>query len=100
MANVVLNLKLAEEVAAGEEVRKVERERAEKAADFARGISPVLTGRYRDSIHVEETPEGFAVVADATNDSGEGYAAYVEVGTFDTPAHHTLAKAAEALKEL
>lgn len=100
MAELVLNPRLAEEVIAGEKVHKVLSDRAERAAEYARTIAPVLTGRYRDSIHVEPVSDGYAVVADVQNDQGHGYSGYLEVGTFDTPAFHTLAKAGEALKGL
>jgi len=75
-------------------------EQAAVVAEVARSIAPVLTGRYRDSIHPEPDEQGGRVVADAVNDSGEGYAAYVEVGTSFTPAHHTLLTALEAAGSL
>ena len=75
----------------------MERIQAEKCAEIARRQAPVVTGRYRDSIHVEQAEGGAAVVADALNTSGEGYAAYVEIGTSFTPAHHTLLTALEAI---
>jgi hypothetical protein len=72
-------------------------EQATRAAAIARSIAPVITGTYRDSIHPEPAEGGARVVADPVNDSGEGYGAYVEVGTSATPAHHTLLTALESV---
>lgn len=63
---------------------------AEAVAEIAKSIAPVLTGAYRDSIHVETDGEGSKVVADTE------YAVYVEVGTEDTTAFHVLTRAVES----
>ena len=60
---------------------------AEAIAEAARELAPVLTGTYRDSIHVEDGK----VVADAP------HAAAVEGGTNDTPAFAPLRRGAETI---
>jgi hypothetical protein len=58
---------------------------AEAVAERAREKAPVLTGRLRDSIHVEEVDNGYSVVADAEDDQGRPYAVYVEYGGHTGP---------------
>lgn len=84
------------ELAASAELKAAEHEIADKIVDRAKAIAPVVTGNYRDSIHVEDAGEHPEVVADALNDEGLSYAAYVEFGTFDTPAQAVLRRALES----
>lgn len=74
----------------GKEVDHAIKEIAEKAAERARQLAPVETGAYRDSIRVEDTPEGARLVAGG---GAVDYAGFVEVGTSDTPAFHVLVRA-------
>ena len=55
----------------------------EKVEGAARGSAPVLTGAYRDSIHMEDAPDGkgVVVVADVRMPDGHPYAIYVEADT-------------------
>lgn len=53
----------------------------------ARRSAPVLTGEFRDSIHVERDGEGVQVISDSD------HAAYVEFGTNDTRAQPTITPA-------
>ena len=64
--------------------------KAESIAETAKSISPVRTGAFRDSIHVEQTEDGPVVTADVE------YARFVELGTSDTPAFAPLRRAAES----
>ena len=96
MARFVPNPLLTKELEASEGVQHALEEKAQKGAEFARSIAPVVTGTFRDSIHAD----GNEIVADPVNSSGEGYGAFVEFGTSDTPAHATLRRAADALKAL
>lgn len=80
-----------------EGVKDALREKAEQGAKVARSIAPVLTGAFRDSIHVEQQSEGYAIVADSVDEQGNPDAAFIEFGTSATPAHGTLLHALEAL---
>lgn len=66
------------------EVRAIDRELAKRAAESgaeaARAAAPADTGALASSIRVEETADGYAVVAEAP------YAAFVEFGTGVTGA--------------
>ena len=53
---------------------------ANKIAEDARAAAPFATGRLRDSIHVEEIDNGYAVVADATDEDGFPYPLVIEYG--------------------
>ncbi|MCW2898567.1 MAG: hypothetical protein JWO67_832 [Streptosporangiaceae bacterium] len=64
----------------GAETRKLELKLAADVADEAQRLAPVRSGTLRDSIHVEDGPDGVQVVASAP------YAAYVELGTRHMPA--------------
>lgn len=60
-------------------------EAAEMIAEAARTRAPVLTGALKASIHVEEVglgllANGYAVVADATDEDGYPYGIAVEFG--------------------
>lgn len=79
------------------EVKRAVKEQADRGAAIAKAIAPVLTGAFRDSIHVEEQAEGYAIVADSKDDQGNPDAAYIEFGTSVDPAHHTLSDALQAL---
>lgn len=71
--------------------------RAEKVKAAAEADAPVYTGRYKDSFKIESgirdepTRRAYARVE---NDSPE--AVYVEFGTKNNEAHHTLQRALEA----
>lgn len=94
---------LEEAIAHSEGVRAVLHEKADRAAEIARQTAPVDpespsgAGAFRDSIHVVEDGDGYAIVADSVDDQGNPNAAYIEMGTGDTPAHGTLLHAIEAL---
>ncbi len=80
-----------------EGVHDATKEKAERAESVAKALAPVLTGAFRDSIHVVENGTGYSVVADSTDEQGNPDAAYIEFGTSDTPAHHTLSDALQSL---
>lgn len=61
---------------------------AEQAAAQARASAPVLTGRYRNGIHVETSGDDVRLVDDDPD------AIHKEYGTSDTPAHAALTDAA------
>lgn len=63
---------------------------AEEAAADARASAPVLTGRYRNGIHVEVSGDQVAIVDDDPD------AIHKEYGTSDTEAHAALTDAARA----
>ena len=64
----------------------------ELVAEAARGRVPVLTGRLRDSIHVDSQDEGVYVIA---GDNKVFYGMLVEHGTRYAPAHPFLLPALE-----
>ncbi|MFI2757831.1 HK97 gp10 family phage protein [Streptomyces echinatus] len=71
-------------------------DRAARVVDTAQANAPVESGRYRESIHAEDGPDGAVlIVADVE------YAAVVELGTRDAghPAHHTIANALDAARD-
>ncbi|MFD8496339.1 HK97 gp10 family phage protein [Amycolatopsis sp. NPDC059657] len=74
------------------EARKISTEQrveiAHQAAGDAVASAPVLTGEYRDGIHVETNGDQVSIV-DTDPES-----IYKEYGTSDTPAHMTLTEAA------
>lgn len=94
MAEILLKLGLEEIIAKAAPVLAATRARAELIAERAREIAPVRTGAYRESIHVEQDPQGAQVVAGGP---GVDYAAYIEVGTSDTPTFAPIRRAAEEL---
>ncbi len=94
MTTFIPNPAIASLVARSEAVDHVCEEKAQKVADYAQQTAPVLTGAYRDSIHAVNEGEGARVVADID------YAIYLEVGTSDTPAFHTLGNALAAAEHL
>lgn len=61
---------------------------AHEIAQDAVSSAPVLTGQFRDGIHVEDNGDNVAVVDDDED------SIYKEYGTSDTPAHATLTDAA------
>ncbi|MEU7787662.1 HK97 gp10 family phage protein [Amycolatopsis sp. NPDC049159] len=61
---------------------------AHEAAGDAVADAPVLSGDYRDGIHVETDGDRVSIVDDDPD------AIYKEYGTSDTPAHMTLTEAA------
>ncbi|MFJ3665069.1 HK97 gp10 family phage protein [Streptomyces sp. NPDC090106] len=70
-------------------------ERADRVVAVAQGNAPVESGRYRDSIHAEDGPDGSVLIV-----SDVEYAAVIELGTRDAdhPAHHTIANALDAAR--
>src|SRR5437763_605259 len=76
--------------ALGPEIDERVRRSAGAIAEEARRAAPVLTGAYRDSIHVEATGDGADVVA------GVPYAAVIEYGSSTHPPHATLRNAVAA----
>lgn len=70
-------------------------ERAARVVAVAKQNAPVETGRYRDSIHAEDGPDGSVLIV-----SDVEYAIYIEYGTRerDHPAHHTIANALDAAR--
>ena len=93
MAKFIPAPNLEEKIKREPELRRALREAAEQAAQVARQRAPVASGRLRDSIGVEETEEGFRVVADVD------YAAFQEFGTERNRAHPYLRPAGEATFE-
>jgi hypothetical protein len=77
-------------------VRADLRERAARIVETAKASAPVKTGRYRDSIHAEDGPDGSVQIV-----SDVPYAAVIELGTRDAgrPAHHTIANALDAARD-
>lgn len=59
-------------------------------AEEARHNAPVLTGEFRDSIHVAWDGDTGEVISDSD------HSAFVEFGTSDTPAHPTITPALNA----
>lgn len=120
MADYRLNSSaLQAELARNAKVRAELKARAERVAQVAKSRAPVESGRYRDSIHVEQDSDGFRVVAD------DPKAELIEYGTRPhvirardakvlawpgaqhpvreihhpgTPAYHVLGNAADAAK--
>ncbi|MFI5974803.1 HK97 gp10 family phage protein [Streptomyces sp. NPDC051452] len=72
------------------------RERAARVVEVAKTNAPVDTGRYRDSIHAEDGPDGSVLIV-----SDVDYAAVVEYGRRNDsrPAHHTIANALDAARD-
>lgn len=62
---------------------------AHQIAGIAKSDAPVLTGHYRDGIHVEVNGDDVSVVDSDPNSP------YKEYGTSDTPAHAVLTEAAK-----
>lgn len=87
MAKLFLRPDLADAVLAMPEVAAAARVKAQRVAEEARAIAPVRTGGYRNSIHVEQDGPAASVVADVP------YAAFVELGTEDTPIFAPLRRA-------
>lgn len=71
------------------------RRRAERVAEAAKADAPRRTGRWADSINVEEhhRPGGFRVGSD------DPRSVNIEYGTSDTPEHATLRRALDAARE-
>lgn len=67
-------------------------EAAELGRTYAESIAPVDTGSFRDSFRVESSPGEARLIND------DEAAAAIEFGSDDTPAHHTLAQAADFIE--
>jgi hypothetical protein len=74
-------------------VRRLERERAEQAADIARSNAPVGKGDYRDSIGVEQEGDTVQLVA------RDFKAHWIEWGTIHNRAFGTLTNAAQEVAD-
>ncbi|MFI0939144.1 HK97 gp10 family phage protein [Streptomyces sp. NPDC021020] len=72
------------------------RRRAERVVTAAQQRAPVLTGRYRDSIHAQDAADGSVLIL-----SDVEYAAVIELGTRDgsRPAHHVIGSALDAARD-
>jgi phage gpG-like protein len=68
-------------------------DRAERVVRAAKELAPVESGRYRESIHVEDDTDGAVLVV-----SDVEYAAVIEYGTRDRPAHHVIGTALDAAR--
>jgi hypothetical protein len=71
-------------------------ERADRVVGAAQQRAPVLTGRYRDSIHAQDAADGSVLIL-----SDVEYAAVIELGTRDAsrPAHHVIGTALDAARD-
>ncbi|MFE4991425.1 HK97 gp10 family phage protein [Streptomyces mirabilis] len=71
-------------------------ERASRVVSAAQANAPSETGRYRNSIHAEDGPDGSVLIV-----SDVPYAIYIEYGTRerDHPAHHTIGNALDAARD-
>lgn len=71
-------------------------ERADRVVAVAQQNAPVLTGRYRDSIHAQDAADGSVLIL-----SDVEYAAVIELGTRDEsrPAHHVIGNALDAARD-
>jgi len=69
-------------------------QRAAQVVDVAQTSAPVESGRFRDSIHAEDGPAGSVLVV-----SDLDYSVYVELGTREEAAHHTIATALDAARD-
>jgi hypothetical protein len=83
-------------VAAMPELEPVMSSLASSAASTARGLAPVDTGAYRDSIGSESGLEGGERMANVYADAE--HAQYVEFGTSRVPPFAVLRRAAETLQ--
>lgn len=85
-------------------------ERGERVKAAAEATAPVYVqgshpGRYRDSFHVTARKDGgihgdraeAVIYNDSLTDDGRSLAAFVEFGTENNDAHHTLIRALDAL---
>lgn len=72
------------------------REAVDAVVDEAKGRVPVDSGKLRDAIHVEETEDGYSIVA---GDNEAFYGHLVEFGTTHSAAHPFLLPAFEAERE-
>lgn len=75
-----------------EAIRPEIERKAKAGLDAAREIAPVHTGAYRESLHLQETPGGYALSA------GTDHALEVEYGNRHQHAHHPLLHAADVIK--
>ncbi|WP_328981771.1 HK97 gp10 family phage protein [Streptomyces mirabilis] len=71
-------------------------QRADRVVAAAQANAPVQTGRYRDSIHAQDGPDGSVLIV-----SDVEYAAVIELGTRDEtrPARHIIANALDAARD-
>lgn len=74
-------------------VRRVERERAEQAADIARSSAPRRTGAYADSITVEQEGDTVQLLA------SDFKAHWIEWGTIHNRAFGTLTNASQEVAD-
>jgi HK97 gp10 family phage protein len=73
-------------------------QKAAQGVEAARGLAPVRTGRYRDSLHVVPARvEGDHLMAGIGTDSW--YWHFVEFGTWHNPVERVLTRAGESVSE-
>lgn len=72
---IVVHQQRVDDLKRDRSIREDAERRAERVAERARADAPILTGDYRDSIHVEEDRDGYRVVA------GTDHALVVEADT-------------------
>ena len=85
LSRLINNLSEAEEVV----VKPIVQNGVRKMEETAKGICPEgKTKRLKASIHIEGEYPYMALVADAVNDQGDGYARYVEDGTIFQQGQH------------
>lgn len=65
----------------------------------ARDSAPWDTGRHAESIHGEGSFPSYSIIADAINDYGQYYSAYVEFGTSKMPARPHIIPAANEVTD-
>jgi HK97 gp10 family phage protein len=78
-------------------VREAASAGAELIAESAKGRVPVVTGRLRDAIHVQASPEGVYVIA---GDRQAFYGHIIEHGSIYAPAHPFLLPSLEENRSL
>lgn len=93
MAEFIPDLAAIESLVHEDFVQRDLHDRADRVVRVAKSIAPVDSGRYRESIHTEDDPDGAVLVV-----SDVDYAAVIEYGTRDRPAHHVLGTALDAAR--
>ena len=78
-------IKFLEEITSEKLADEVSRIVANKTADLAKILAPEDTGIMAEDIRVEPDDEGYVVVCDPKNSSGQDYAYYNEFGTYKMP---------------
>jgi hypothetical protein len=92
LSRIINNLSEAEE----EVVKPIVQNGVGKMEETAKGICPVDTGTLQKSIHIEGEYPYMTLVADAVNKYGDGYARFVEEGTWKQEGQHYMHYAVSA----